>query len=247
MKVKNHNTKKEKRLIRKWLRIAVFIVLLIGIIVTVFQYFKFVSKTIYEESVSHLTEIFHQSDNMLKEQIDKNLTYLHMWGENLPNTSSEDEIRKYIEKAQENAGFLDFFFLSADGNYKMATGETGYLGLQENIEEEVRKGDDVITSAAVPGKSQLLVFATPRVHGIYQGFKYDAIAIAYENSDIVDVLDISAFNGNAQSFIIHSDGRVVIDHSSEAWGNVYNFFGLLKKKLISFWRNLKQDVPMRCC
>ena len=90
MKVKNHNTKKEKRLIRKWLRIAVFIVLLIGIIVTVFQYFKFVSKTIYEESVSHLTEIFHQSDNMLKEQIDKNLTYLHMWGENLPNTSSED-------------------------------------------------------------------------------------------------------------------------------------------------------------
>ena len=73
MKVKNHNTKKEKRLIRKRLRIAVFIVLLIGIIVTALQYFKFVSKTVYEESVSHLTEVFHQSDNMLKELTDKNL------------------------------------------------------------------------------------------------------------------------------------------------------------------------------
>ena len=70
----------------------------------------------------------------------------------------------------------------------MATGETGYLGLQENIEDEIRQGNDVITNATVPGKSQLLVFATPRPHGSYQGFEYDAIAIAYENSDIVNVL-----------------------------------------------------------
>ena len=195
----------------------------------VFRYFGFVSKTVYEESVSHLTEVFHQSDNMLRELTEKNLTYLHMWGENLQNTSSEDEIRDYIKKAQEDTGFLEFFFLSADGNYKMPTGETGYLGLQENIEEEIRQGNDVIANASVPGKSQLLVFATPKAHGTYQGFEYDAIAIAYENSDIVDVLDISAFDGNAQSFMIHPDGRVVVDHSSEAWGNVYNFFGILRE------------------
>lgn len=166
---------------------------------------------------------------MLRELTDKNLTYLHMWGENLQNTASEEEIRDCIKKTQEDAGFLEFYFLSADGNYKMITGETGYLGLQENIEEEIRQGNDVIANAAVPGKSQLLVFATPKSHGIYQGFEYDAIAIAYENSDIIDVLDISAFNGNAQSFIVHPDGRVVVDHSSESWGNVYNFFGVLRE------------------
>ena len=124
---------------------------------------------------------------------------------------------------------MEFFFLSADGNYKMPTGETGYLGLQEDIGEDIRQGNDVIANAALPGKSQLLVFATPEAHGIYQGFEYDAIAIAYENSDIVEVLDISAFNGNAQSLIVHPNGRVVIDHSSESWGNVYNFFGLLRE------------------
>ena len=119
--------------------------------------------------------------------------------------------------------------MSADGDYKTVTGETGYLGLQENIEEEIRQGNDVITNAAVPGKSQLLVFATPNAHGSYQGFEYDAIAIAYENADIVKVLDISAFNGNAQSFVVHPDGRVVVDHSSGSWGNVYNFFGVLSE------------------
>ena len=229
MDIKNHNKGRKKPVMGKPFQIAVFTAVLLGIVLMVFRYFGFVSKTVYEESVSHLTEVFHQSDNMLRELTDKNLTYLHMWGEKLQNTSSEDEIRNYIKKAQEDAGFLDFFFLSADGDYKMATGETGYLGLQENIEEEIRQGNDVIANAAVPGKSQLLVFATPRAHGIYQGFEYDAIAIAYENSDIVDVLDISAFNGNAQSFVVHPDGRVVVDHSSESWGNVYNFFGVLRE------------------
>ena len=208
---------------------VVCVAVLVGIVLGVFRYFRFVSKTVYEESVSHLTEVFHQSDNMMRELTDKNLTYLHIWGENLQDILSEDEIRDYIKKAQEDTGFLEFFFLSADGDYKMATGETGYLGLQENMEEEIRQGNDVIANAAVPGKSQLLIFATPKAHGIYQGFEYDAIAIAYENSDIVDVLDISAFDGNAQSFVVHPDGRVVVDHSSEAWGNVYNFFGILRE------------------
>ncbi len=229
MDIKNHSTDRKKPVMRKGFGIAAFIAVLLGIVLMVFRYFGFVSQTVYEESVSHLTEVFHQSDNMLRELTDKNLTYLHMWGENLQKISSEDEIRDYIKKAQEDAGFLEFYFLSADGDYKLATGETGYLGLQENIEEEIRQGNDAIANAAVPGKSQLLVFATPKAHGSYQGFEYDAIAIAYENSDIVDVLDISAFNGNAQSFIVHPDGRVVVNHSSESWGNVYNFFGLLRE------------------
>ena len=229
MDIKNHNKDRKRTVMGKRFRVAVFIAVFACIILLIFQYFGFVSKTVYEESVSHLTEVFHQSDNMLRELTDKNLTYLHMWGENLQNIPSEDEIRDYIKKAQEDAGFVEFYFLSADGNYKVVTGNTGYLGLQENIEEEIRQGKDVIANAAVPGKSQLLVFATPKAHGIYQGFEYDAIAIAYENSDIVNVLDISVFNGNAQSFVVHPDGRVVVDHSSASWGNVYNFFGFLRE------------------
>ena len=229
MNIGNRNTGRENFFIRKRLRIAVLIVFFMGIVLTVFRYFEFVSKTVYEESVSHLTEVFRQSNNVLNELTNKNLTYLHMWGEYLQKTSDESEIRDYIDKAQEEAGFLYFYFLSADGNYKMLTGETGYLGLQEDLEDKIAQGEDIITNAVVPGKPQMLVFASPQYHGSYQGFEYDAIAIAYENADIVDVLDISAFNGNAKSYVVHPDGRVVIDHSFEAWGTVYNFFGVLRE------------------
>ena len=229
MNIGNRNTGRENFFMRKRLRIAVFIVFFIGIVLIAFRYFKFVSKTVYEESASHLTEVFHQSNNVLNELANKNLTYLHMWGEYLKKVSDESEIRDYIDKAQEEAGFLYFYFLSADGNYKMLTGEAGYLGLQENLEDKIAQGEDIITNAVVPGKPQMLVFASPQSHGSYQGFEYDAIAIAYENADIVDVLDISAFNGNAKSYVVHPDGRVVIDHSFEAWGTVYNFFGVLRE------------------
>ena len=226
----NHTTKRKKKFFRRnRLGIAAFVVLLIGVVCGGLQYSDFVSRTVYKESVSHLTEVFHQSNNLLSELADKNLTYLHMWSEYLTNTSDESEIREYIDKAQEEAGFLSFYFLSADGNYKMATGETGYLGLQENLEDEIRQGKDLITNVALPGKSQMLVFVSPRAYGIYQGFEYDAIAIAYENTNIVKVLDISAFQGNAKSYVVHSDGRVVIDHSNESWGTVYNFFGVLRE------------------
>ena len=229
MNIGNRNTGRENFFMGKRLRIAVFIVFFIGIVLTAFRYFKFVSKTVYEESASHLTEVFHQSNNVLNELANKNLTYLHMWGEYLKKVSDESEIRDYIDKAQEEAGFLYFYFLSADGNYKMLTGEAGYLGLQENLEDKITLGEDIITNAVVPGKQQMLVFASPQSHGSYQGFEYDAIAIAYENADIVDVLDISAFNGNAKSYVVRPDGRVVIDHSFEAWGTVYNFFGVLRE------------------
>ena len=112
MDIRNHSKDRKKPVMRNRLKTAVFIAVLVCIALMVFRYFGFVSKTVYEESVSHLTEVFHQSDNMLRELTEKNLTYLHMWGENLQNTSSEDEIRDYIKKAQEDTGFLEFFFVS---------------------------------------------------------------------------------------------------------------------------------------
>ena len=167
MDIKNHNTDRKKPVFRKrkQFRMAVYIAVFLGILLTTFRYFEFVSKTVYEESVSHLTEVFHQSDKMLRELTNKNLTYLHMWGEYLQGTSSEEKIRDYIEKAQEEAGFLEFYFLADDGSYKMVTGETGSLGVQENFTNEIQQGKDVITNAAIPGKAQLLVFASPMAPG----------------------------------------------------------------------------------
>ena len=253
MKAKNHNTNREKRAMKKRFRTAVFLLLFAGIVLTVFRYFKLVSKTVYEESVSHLTEVFHQSDNMLRELTDKNLTYLHMWGAYLQETSDEDKIRDYIENAQKDAGFLNFYFLSTDGNYKMLTGETGYLDLQENFEDEIQNGNDIVTNAVVPGKSQMLVFASPRAHGNYQGFGYDAIAIAYENSDIVMYWIFLLFMEMQRAMLFIR--MVVLSWIILLRNGEMHIISLAfsesipisrKKRSLNFQGSLKQEIPMRC-
>ena len=82
---------------------AIFLLVLLAAGFSV-RYLSFVSRTIYQESTSHLEEVLHKSNNMLKEMVRKNLTYLHLYNGFLESTSDEDEIQAYIEAAQQNTG-----------------------------------------------------------------------------------------------------------------------------------------------
>ena len=214
---------------QKWLPAVCVILLLVLLAVGLsVRYISFVSQTIYQESTSHLEEVLHKSNNMLKEMVRKNLTYLHLYNGFLASTSDEAEIQAYIEAAQQDTGFVGFYFLSYDGNYMTVTGETGYLGLQANLDEKLSKGEDIVMNAALPGKPQMLVFASPKTQGSYRGFAYDAIAIAYYNDAVLKLLDNSAFQGNASNYVIYPDGRVVIDNSVNRKETVYNFIAMLR-------------------
>ena len=224
-----HESKRSRHPRRKRLSAAAAILLLV-LLVAGFsvRYISFVSQTIYQESTSHLQELLHKSNNMLKEMVLKNLTYLHLYNGFLESTSDEAEIQAYIEQAQQDAGFADFYFLTYDGNYMTVTGETGYLGLQTNLDEKLADGDDIVMNTALPGKPQLLVFACPKTQGSYRGFAYDAIAISYYNDAVLRLLDNSAFQGNASNYVIYPDGRVVIDNSVNRKETVYNFIAMLR-------------------
>ena len=136
-----------------------------------------------------------------------------MWSEYLQNTSSESEIRDCIDNAQKETEFQTFIFCQPREISQTVAGETGQSWITGNIEDQITQKKDIIMNATLPGKPQLLVFACPEVSGTYQGFAYDAIAVAYNNSDIVKVLDIAAFDGNTSSYVIQSDGRVMINHA----------------------------------
>ena len=213
---------------QKWLPTAAILLLVFLAADFSVRYISFVSQTIYQESTTHLEEVLHKSNNMLKEMVRKNLTYLHLYNDFLENTSDEAEIQAYIEKAQQSTGFVGFYFLTYDGNYMTVTGETGYLGLQTNLDEKLSKGEDIVMNTALPGKPQMLAFICPETQGSYRGFAYDAIAISYYNDDVLKLLDNSAFEGNASNYVIYPDGRVVIDNSVNRKETVYNFIAMLR-------------------
>lgn len=213
---------------QKWLPVAAILLPVLLAAGFGVRYVSFVSRTIYQESTSHLEEVLHKSNHMLKEMVRKNLTYLHLYNGFLENTSDEAKIQAYIEEAQQDTGFAAFYFLTYDGNYMTVTGETGYLGLQTNLDEKLADGKDIVMNTALPGKPQMLVFVCPKTRGSYRGFAYDAVAIAYYNDAVLKLLDNSAFQGNASNYVIYPDGRVVIDNSVNRKETIYNFIAMLR-------------------
>ena len=71
------------------------------------------------------------------------------------------------------------------------------------------------------------MFAVPSDPGVFSDFEYEAIAISYNNSDLVKALEISAFDGKAGSYVIHTDiGQDFVVNDEDLW-NMEDQVGLI--------------------
>ena len=203
--------------------------LLAGLGLSGVTYVRFVSQTIYEESVSHLTEIFHQANWTLNTLVTTNWGRMDMWIPYLESVESDEEIISYVERARKGDNFTDFYFISRNGDYITPDGQRGYLDMRGELFDLILENKPVVASSVVPDKPEIMVFAVPTGKGSFRGFAYEAIAITYNNSDLVDALKISAFDGRASTFAVQTDGNVVVDNSSQYLENFHNIFALLEK------------------
>ena len=192
------------------------------------RYVLFVSQTVYQESTSHLSELVHQSDDMLNQLFSRNRMILHLWGGLLEIASSEEQIRSGMDKMQKEIDCAALYFLASDGSCMTQDGEKSSLGSQTGLGTHLSDGEDVVVNAALPGKPQMLVFVCPETKGTYRGFTYDAIAVAYYNDTVLSAIDSSAFDGAAHSYVIYSDGRVVLDSNADSDDPVYNLLAELR-------------------
>ena len=191
-------------------------------------YSRFVSTTIYDESSSHLTEIFHQSNSQVRSLMSRNWTNIHLYAEYMQDVADGKQRADFIQKAKSETGFTDFYFLDREGNFLTAEGESGYLDLQDERSELFLNKKDIAASIPVPGKNRRMLFASPCTKGSFNGFEYEATGVAFNNEDMVKALHISAFDGKSTGYVIHSDGRVIIDNAAERKQSIYNFLGMLK-------------------
>ena len=229
MEVKKRKTKRKRRLPCKRLTAAAVLVTMACFVCLCVQYLSFVSRTVYEESTSHLEEVLHKSNNMLSEIANKNISYLHLWNGFLDSNPDDDGIQAYLESAKQELDFAEFYFLSYDGNYMTPRGKTGYLGLQSNLDEKLADQNDVVMNAVLPGQDPMLVFICPETKGVYRGFAYDAIAISRYNDVVMKTVDDSAFGGSASTYVIYPDGQVLIENIAEGEESIYNLLAVLRE------------------
>ena len=214
---------------KRWIALLLVLVLVAGVIWAGSAYFDFVAQTIYDESTAHLTEIFHQANQQLYNLVSVNWSRMRMWAPYIEKTQSDEEIVAYVKQAREESNFTDFYFISRDGKYITLSEGRGYLDLREQLPTLILDDQPIVVNSVVPDKPEIMVFAIPTERGSFRGFDYEAIAITFNNSDMVGALKISAFNGQASTYAVLPDGRIAVDNSSEAMDSVHNLFVLLEE------------------
>ena len=214
---------------KRLLAVIAAVCLTVGLIAVGTKYYDFVSTTIYQESAAHLTEIYHQANQSLYNLVGNNWSTMKMWVPYLRDTADDTLVETYVRGIQEEAGFTDFYFISREGTYQTISGENGYLDLKEGLPRLILQRENVVACSVVPGKPEIMVFAVPAVPGTFRDFSYEAIAISYNNSDLVKALELSSFSGQSSSYVVYPDGRVLVDNANSEMYTIYNFLAMLKE------------------
>ena len=223
-----NETKMWSTIKKRILAVLAALLLGIGILTSLVVFTDFMEQTIYEESTAHLTEIYHQANQTLYNKVSFNWGVMRMWTPYLERSQSDADVCSFLAQAKEEYQFTDFFFVSRDGSYITLDGERGYLDLGRMLSQLILEQQPIVANSVVPDKPEIMVFAVPTEKGSYQGFEYEAIAVTYNNRDLVDSLKISAFEGHGSTFAVLPDGRVVLDSSSEDMRGVHNILAMLK-------------------
>lgn len=213
---------------KRWISEFIVSCLLILVCLACITYFKFVNSMIYEESSQHLMEIYTQVNQSLQDIVTEKWNILNVWNQYFENANDDSKISDFVYSQKEQWKFTDFYFISSDGNYITVDGKTGYLDFKENMVKLVRDKEPVVVDVALPGSPELQVFAIPSEGGIFEGVTYDAIAISYDNHSIVETLNVSTFDGKASSYIVSSNGRVILDNVGGDKRSIFNFLAFLE-------------------
>lgn len=199
------------------------------ILILFLMYNHFVSVRIYEESTSHLQEIYTQVNRTFSSLVSRNWNLLSDWSSYIGYVTSnenEDDLPQYLQAGQEKWNYTDFYFLSSDGNYMTLEGDEGYLDFGQQLSSLMVDREDVVIDGTLPGGEALTIFAVPVTENTYHDFVYSAIAISYNNDDLEEVLNVSAFSGEADCFIVYPDGRILFSATPQE-EEIYNYFSYL--------------------
>lgn len=216
-------------------------------------YFQYVSKRVYDESTSHLVEVYSQVNNNFASFLERNWGNLDDWTHHL-QIEDEKGVLKFLSGRQQYWKFSKFYFLAQDGQGITPDGVTEQFSLKNSHDALFKQKERIMSNETLPSGQKITLFAIPVKESTYKGFNYSAIAISYTNADIVASLDVDAFSGESMCLVIYTDGSVLLSthYSGSAFENYFFYLSagsdLDEKTLDKIRRNWENGVAgvVRC-
>ena len=199
---------------------VISVIAVCAVVITIIAaYFNFISQRIYEDSTSHLYEIYAQVNRSFGSFVERNWGLLRGWGRYFSAVGDDEAVAEFVTRERDYWGFTELYFISADGGFITADGRKSSEPDGEGFSAFIESGEPTMSGQTLPNGKGVTVFAMPTERSEFRGVEYEAVAISYTNDDLASSLNVDAFSGKAKCFVVDSDGSVLL--STRTGGSVY--------------------------
>lgn len=213
---------------KKIISVVGIAVCILSVIALIIFYSVFTTDHLFAESANHLEEIYNQVNVNFTSTVDRNWNILKGWTSYIEEKADlveefdkekDPEYKQLIEFMdirKSDWGFTNFYFINEDGEGLLLNGEKRNLGLSESQRADLKTHNIVHDGQRSTDDEPVTVFAIPLgVEKVYREksgaeFKYCAMGITFDNTDMTNTLNIDAFSGEGLCYIVKGDGTVLI-------------------------------------
>ena len=170
-----------------------------------------VGDNLYEASTQNLREVYGQLNQKFLTTVQMQWNQLEMTADFISEADNDvDKVSAYLGKWNEEWKYTEFYFFRDDSSYYRLDGASGYLMTGSAWKTLVLDRQNVVFDGSMPGGEALTFFAVPVEPGEIAGFKYCAVAIAYDTDALNRELGVTAYDKHSSSYMVYDNGDIAL-------------------------------------
>ena len=170
-----------------------------------------VGDNLYEASTQNLREVYGQLNQKFLTIVQMQWNQLEMTADFISEADNDvDKVSAYLGKWNEEWKYTEFYFFRDDSSYYRLDGASGYLMTGSAWKTLVLDRQNVVFDGSMPGGEALTFFAVPVEPSEIAGFKYCAVAIAYDTDALNRELGVTAYDKHSSSYMVYENGDIAL-------------------------------------
>ena len=196
-----------------------------------FLYARMAQQTMYAESSQYLNEVSLQMAAAIEKHCSSQWTMLDMFYRYLMDMSGGDleKFQDYAVREQPDWGFETLCLIDENSQYYDRTHTYSLLTYKDVTGRLLTEHNKAIVDNVIYEDENRLIFFMPIEELKINGKEMKAIGVSYDTDKLFRVLQIGAFQGQSNLYVIHEDGTEVFSAVNSEGVKGYNLLNSLEK------------------
>lgn len=194
-------------------RVLTWLAVIAIVLLVSYNYYSYTTDLINKNASSQLLEVYSETGESFEQSMHDSWSYMHNWASYL-NECNDDEQKEFIERTKDVCQFTDFYFVDYLGNYYTADGTAGSLNIDDQLIPLFVDQTNISTYTQLED-TDVNVLIVPCSTWYYNGFEYHAIAISYNEEDMLRFFTNTSYGSVSDNCLVETDGNVIMNNNNK--------------------------------